>query len=176
MYPLLRADEIQAGVERLAGEIDDYYLGRELTVIGVMTGSIVLLADLIRHLDRRVRVGVIQARSYRGGTTTPGPLSLGAEMLPDLRAREVLVVDDIFDSGQTLYEIIETLAKLGPSSLRTAVLLRKDFPRRVPLVPDHVAFEIPNCFVVGYGLDYHDEYRNLPFVAVLEESDLAPRR
>jgi hypoxanthine phosphoribosyltransferase len=138
-----------------------------------MTGSVVLLADLIRLLDMPLRVGVVQARSYRGNATTPGQLSINSESLPDIAGRHVLVVDDIFDTGHTLFELLDQFDAMNPASLRSAVLLRKKGRQQVAMVPDHVAFEIPDEFVVGYGLDYRDEYRNLPHLAALESIDLA---
>ncbi len=169
---LISEDQIRDCIQRLADEIGRYYVGRPLTIIGVLTGSMVLVADLIRHLDLSVRVGVIQARSYRGPGTEPGPLEINGSMLPEVSGRDVLVVDDIFDTGRTLSTLIEQLRGLGASSVRSAVLLRKAGRARVDIVPDHVGFEIPDVFVVGYGLDYQDAYRHLPYVAALEADDL----
>ncbi len=173
MKQLLSEDEIRGGIGRLAGELTQHYTGRPLTVIGVLTGSMVLVADLIRRLDLPLRVGVIQVRSYRGGATSPGPLEINDSMLPDIKGRDVLLVDDIFDTGRTLAALIEQMRNLGPRSLRSAVLLRKTGRQQVAIEPDHVAFEIPDVFVVGYGLDYQDAYRHLPYVAALESDDLA---
>lgn len=169
---LLSEAQVQAGVRRLAGEVSAHYDGCPLTIIGVMTGSIVLLADLIRLLEMPLRVGVVQARSYRGAATSPGELTIHGELLPEIRNCQVLLVDDIFDTGQTLHELIGQFALLSPASIRSAVLLRKQGRRQAPMQPDHVAFEIPDEFVVGYGLDYRDAYRNLPYVAALEASEL----
>jgi hypoxanthine phosphoribosyltransferase len=171
--PLLGEDEIRDAVERLARQIGEHYAGRPLTVIGVLTGSLVLVADLIRNLNLPLRVGVIQARSYRGANTRPGPLEIDDSMLPDIKGRDVLLVDDIFDTGQTLARLQEQMAPLEPASVRVAVLLRKAGRQQVALSPDFVGFEIPDVFVVGYGLDYQDAYRHLPYVAVLEADDLA---
>jgi hypoxanthine phosphoribosyltransferase len=170
---LLTQQQITRGVARLAEEIERYYRQRKLTIVGVMTGSVVLLADLIRLLPGAMRVGLVQARSYRGRHTAPGVLSIRTDLLPDVRGRDVLVVDDIFDTGQTLFELILQLDELGPESIRSLVLLRKQGRARVPIAPDHVGFEIPDRFVVGYGLDYQDAYRNLPYVAALGADELA---
>ena len=170
---LLSEQQLKSGVARLAEEINAHYHGQPLTIIGVLTGSVVLLADLIRLLTMPLRVGVIQARSYRGSATSPGELTIQADLLPDVRGRQVLVIDDIFDTGQTMLEMTAQLRKLEPASLRLAVLLRKQGRQRVRIEPDHVGFEIPDEFVVGYGLDYRDEYRNLPYVAALEAAELA---
>ena len=173
MKQLLSKDQVQDGVRRLAREIGEHYAGRPLTVIGVLTGSVVLVADLIRHLNLPLRVGVIQARSYRGPQTRPGLLEINDSMLPDIRDRDVLLVDDIFDTGHTLSALVHQMTALQPRSVRSAVLLSKLGRREVEMRPDHVAFEIPDAFVVGYGLDYQDAYRHLPYVAVLEADDLA---
>lgn len=173
MKQLLGEEQIGGAVRRLARDIGEHYAGRPLTVIGVLTGSIVLVADLIRHLDLPLRVGVIQARSYRGANTRPGPLEIDDSMLPDIRGRDVLLVDDIFDTGRTLATLLDQVAALEPRSARSAVLLRKLGRQQVELRPDYVAFEIPDVFVVGDGLDYQDAYRHLPYVAMLEPEDLA---
>jgi hypoxanthine phosphoribosyltransferase len=117
-----------------------------------------------------LRVGVLQARSYTG--TQRGSLSINSEMLPDIAGRDVLVVDDIFDTGHTLLEVLSLLDELKPRSIRTAVLVLKQGKQLVPLRPDYVGFEIPDVFVVGYGLDYNDAYRNLPYLAALEPDDI----
>jgi hypoxanthine phosphoribosyltransferase len=139
-----------------------------LTIVGVLTGSLMFLADLVRHLDLQLRIGLIQASSYRGATTTPGELTVGPELLPEVRGRHVLLLDDILDTGHTLKRLVAHLAGLEVASLRTAVLLRKQGRQQVPFEPDYTGFEIPDAFVVGYGLDYNDEYRHLPHVAILE--------
>jgi hypoxanthine phosphoribosyltransferase len=168
---LVSAEHIQASVEKLAAEIREREGKRPLTVIAIMTGSIVFLADLIRKLDMPLRVGVVQTSSYRG--TARGTLSINAEMMPDIAGRDVLLVDDIFDTGRTLQEVIASLDGFRPRSLRSAVLLLKRGRQEVALRPDYVGFEIPDEFVVGYGLDFNDQFRNLPHLAALEPSDLA---
>jgi hypoxanthine phosphoribosyltransferase len=171
---LLSTEQIRAGVTRLAGQIAVDYAGSAPVVIGVLTGSMVLLADLIRQIDLPLQVGLVQARSYRGSATRPGELAIHAELLPEVCGRDVLLVDDIFDTGRTLDALIRQLSTLGPRSLRSAVLLRKSGRQQVAIEPDYAVFEIPNVFVVGYGLDYQDSYRHLPYVAELEERDLGP--
>jgi hypoxanthine phosphoribosyltransferase len=164
---LIAAERIQQRVGELAHEIARDYQGRPVTIVGVLTGSLVFLADLIRQLDLPVRVGLVQASSYRGPTTTPGRLTIHPELVPDVRGRHVLLLDDILDTGQTLAALAEHLEGLGTLSVRVAVLLRKQGRQRVPLEPDYCGFDIPDVFVVGYGLDFNDEYRHLPYVAVL---------
>ena len=170
MRVLVSAEQIQASIDRLAVEIREREGSRPLTVIAVLTGSIIFLADLIRKLDMPLRIGVLQARSYLG--TERGSLTINSEMLPEVAGRDVLVVDDIFDTGHTLVEVLALLKDLGPRSISTAVLILKQGKQKVTLRPDYVGFEIPDVFVVGYGLDYNDAYRNLPFLAALEPSDI----
>ena len=170
MRVLITAEQIQSSIARLAAEIREREAGKPLTVIAVMTGSIIFLADLIRKLDMPLRVGVIQARSYLG--TQRGALSVNADMLPEVAGRDVLVIDDIFDTGHTLVEVLSFLDELRPKSVRTAVLLLKQGKQQVALRPNYVGFEIPDVFVVGYGLDYNDAYRNLPYLAALAPEDI----
>ncbi len=172
MKLLLSADELQAGVARLARQIQGDHGADPLTIVGVLTGSVVLLADLIRQLTMPLSLGLVHARSYRGPSARRGPLSVNFDFLPDIEGQKVLLVDDIFDTGRTLQEVLARLDEARPLSVRSAVLLRKMGRAEVPLRPDYVGFDIPDTFVVGYGLDYNGRYRNLPSISGLEESDL----
>lgn len=156
----------------MAQQINDAYGDRPLTIVGVLTGSVVLMADLIRKLKMPLRVGVVQTSSYAG--TERGKLSINTEMMLDITGHDVLLIDDIFDTGNTLQEVTQLISDLGPSSLRSAVLLLKTGCQEVDWRPDFIAFDIPDEFVVGYGLDYNDVYRNLPYLAVLESADIEP--
>jgi hypoxanthine phosphoribosyltransferase len=170
MEILISAERIQTRVSELARQIAADYHNRPVTIVGVLTGSLIFLADLIRHLDLPLRIGLIQASSYRGASTAPGELQIQPELVPDVRGRHVLLIDDILDTGQTLAYLSDHLRSLGTASLRVAVLLRKRGRQSVPFQPDYCGFDIPNAFVVGYGLDYNDAFRNLPYVAVLPEA------
>ncbi len=170
MKVLLPAEQIQRRVAELAGQIARDYHGRPVTIIGVLTGCLMFLADLVRHLDLPLRIGLVQASSYRGAVTTPGELRVQPELLPDLRGRDVLLLDDILDTGHTLANLHRHLCGLGSASVRTAVLLRKRGRQEVPFEPDYCGFDIPDAFVVGYGLDYNDEYRHLPYIAIVPDS------
>ncbi len=174
MEILIPAERIQQRVRELGHQIAADYARRPVTVVGVLTGSLVFLADLIRHLDLPLRVGLIQASSYRGAATTAGELRLQSDLRWDLRGRHVLLVDDILDTGQTLTHLVRHFRELGVNSLRVAVLLRKRGRQTMPLEPDYCGFEIPNVFVVGYGLDHNDEYRHLPHLAVLPSAGVPP--
>ena len=168
---LLTEQQLCDGVERMATAISDRYGDGPLTIVAVMTGSLVLLADLIRRLSMPVRVSLIQASSYRGGTIS-GQLTIREDMMLDVAQRDVLIIDDIFDTGKTLEAIAQCVSAMGPNSVSTAVLLHKQGRQQVEMTPDFVAFHIPDEFVVGYGLDYADLYRNLPFLAILEPADI----
>ncbi|MEK6236287.1 MAG: hypoxanthine phosphoribosyltransferase [Planctomycetales bacterium] len=172
MRTLITEERIEERVRSVAGDIIASYGDRPITILGVLVGSLVFLADLIRQLPMPMKVGLLQAKSYRGTATSPGELTVDVSTLPDLQGQDVLVIDDIFDTGLTLARVVERLQQFEPRSLKTVVLLRKAERRQVDMQPDFVGFDVPNEFVVGYGLDYDDRYRNLPCVAVLEPQDL----
>jgi len=173
MKTLLTEEQLHVGICKLADQIESQYRGRPLTIVGVLIGSVVLLADLIRMLKIPLRVEMVQARSYRGNNTRPGPLVINVDLLStSVQGRDVLLVDDIFDTGHTLWELVPQIDELGPTSVHTAVLLSKQGRCEVEMKPDYVAFEIPDEFVVGYGLDYCDQYRNLPYIAILEPHEI----
>jgi len=170
MKVLITAERIQQRVAELAAEIAQDYKGRSVTIIGVLNGCLMFIADLVRHLDHPLRIGFIQASSYRGATTVPGQLVVGAKILPVLRGQHVLLLDDILDTGQTMTQVVQYFHDEGVASLKVGVLLRKIGRQQVPFEPDYTGFEIPDLFVVGYGLDYNDEYRHLPFLAEVPQT------
>ena len=173
MKTLLTEEQLRGGIARLAEQVRQHYGGRPLTLVGVMIGSVPLLADLIRLLDMPLRVELIMAREVPRGTERPGPLVVNADLLStDILGRDVLLVDDLFATGQTLWELVPQIDELGPTSVRSAVLLRKQGRSEVAMQPDFVAFDVPDVFVVGYGLDYNDRYRNLPYIAELEPHEM----
>ncbi|AMV22785.1 Hypoxanthine-guanine phosphoribosyltransferase [Gemmata sp. SH-PL17] len=167
MEVLITADRIQARVEELATEIVCAYDGKPVTVVGILTGCLVFTADLIRRINLPLRVAFITASSYRGETVVPGRLEIRDELLPDITGRHILLLDDILDTGKTLTRVVAHLIDRGAASVKVGVLLRKIGRQEVPFEPDFVGFTIPDKFVVGYGLDFNDEYRHLPFVGVL---------
>ena len=167
---LLSEAEIQARVAALAADIRREYAGRPFTVVGVLTGSLIFLADLVRKIELPLQIGLVAASSYRGTATTAGTLVIQDALLPDVRGRHLLLLDDILDTGQTISSLVRhLLADRGAESVRTCVLLRKIGRQTVPFEPDYVGFPIPDRFVVGYGLDFNDDYRHLPFIGVLPE-------
>ena len=163
---LIPADRLARRVRAMARQIQEDHRGRELVLVALLNGTLVFLADLIRHLTLPLRLDFIGVSSYGQGTR-PGRLVFTKELGLDVRGRDVLVVDDILDTGRTLARVLERLRRLGPRSLRVCVLLEKKARREEPVRADYVGFEIPDVFVVGYGLDYAERYRHLPFVGVL---------
>lgn len=166
---LLDERKLRARIAALATEIADAYPDRNrgITIVTVLSGSIVFLADLIRQLPMKTRLGTIHVSSYAGPTkVSRGPKLIGAA-LPDLRDQDVLIVDDIVETGGTLRLVQEAVDAAGPRAVRTAVLLRKPCRRDPDPKVDFIGFDIEDVFVVGYGLDYNGWYRNLPYVAAL---------
>lgn len=172
MKVLISEEQIHTRVQELGAELSEKYRGRPLTILGVLTGSIVLLADLIRATSVPLRVALIQAASYTGARTTAGNLTINSAIVPDLKGRDVVILDDIFDTGNTMAGLLETLQSFQPNSVESAVLLWKTERTEVDFQPDYFGFRIPDEFVVGYGLDYNDEYRHLPYIGVMEPADL----
>ena len=174
MKQILDPKQIHEGVRQLAAEVKAIYGNQPLTIVAILTGSLVLLADLIRQLEMPLRVALVQASRIRTPDDPQREMVISEVLLPNLKGREVLVIDDIFDTGHTLVEVLAQLLQHEPASLRSAVLMRKVGRAEVPIAPDFVMFEIPDEYVVGYGLDYEDRFRSLPYVAALEPDDLTP--
>lgn len=152
----------------LGAEISKAYGSEELTVIAVVNGAIFFTADLLRHLRTPVRLDCIRVSSYRNSTRPVGPPRILDSLQLDIEQRHVLLIDDILDTGRTLAVVVSEIQKRKPASVRTCVLLDKKVRREVPLEADFVGFPIPDQFVVGYGLDFAERYRNLPCIGVLK--------
>ena len=163
---LITEPQIAARIAELSREIERDFRGCELTVVAVLNGTVLFLADLIRHLDLPMRLDFVGVSSYGSGTQS-GELVFTKELRLDVQGRDVLLVDDILDTGKTLQRVSAKLRQLKPNQIKTCVLLEKAAPRAVEIKADYVGFSIPNLFVVGYGLDFAESYRNLPFVGVL---------
>jgi hypoxanthine phosphoribosyltransferase len=165
---LISEDEIKSKIVETARAIDAEYKGQELVIVMVMKGAICVTADLIRELKMPCEVEAVTASSYGQRGTKRGELKISGLEELNLTGRNVLLVDDIFDSGQTLWQIQQKLKEKNPKSIKTLVLLVKDVERTLSYMPDYVLFHIENRFVVGYGLDYKEYYRGLPGVYVLK--------
>ena len=165
---LLTHDQILARVRALAAQIAQTYSESVagVTIVPILSGSIIFVADLIRELPFRMKVALVHISTYPGATTSPGTPRTVMPPVGDVTGRDVLILDDILDSGRTLRHVRETLTALRPASIRTAVLLRKP-GRASGEHADFVGFDIEDSFVVGYGLDYNDFYRNFPHIGVL---------
>ncbi len=164
------ARRIQELGREIAGDLADSIGDDGLMLIPVMTGSITFVADLMRELPLRMRIGLITASSYPGTSTTSQGVTLEGMLLPEsLEGRHVLIIDDILDSGRTIRRVREEIESRSPRSVRSCVLLRKRIPEALETKCEYVGFDIENEFVVGYGLDYDDYYRNLPDIGVLRE-------
>lgn len=168
MKTLIDEETIKKRVTEIAKLISAEFNCQPITVVAVLTGALIFVSDLVRLLNLPVRICFVRASSYRGETTVPGDLNIDSSMLPDIQGRNILLVDDILDSGHTLSKLTSYLKDKGCKNIRTAVLLRKIGRQEHPIEPDYCGFEIPDKFVVGYGLDYNDEYRNLPFIGELD--------
>lgn len=164
---LLDTSTISARLDELAATLTAEYDGRELTVLCLMSGSLMFGADLLRRIPLPLRIICLSVSSYHGGTSTTGQVTFQAAM-PDLEGRHVLIIDDILDTGLTLSSIkTKILHEAKTLSTKICVLLRKDIGVERPIDADYVGFDIANDFVVGYGLDFQEKYRNLPFIGVL---------
>jgi hypoxanthine phosphoribosyltransferase len=169
MNVLLDAAAIQNRVRELAGEIDrDYPEGEEIHLVCVLKGGFMFMADLVRAMSPRVSLDFIAVSSYAKSTTTSGEVRMLKDLDSGLQGRHIVIVEDIVDTGLTLMYLQEILRARSPKTLRTACLLSKPSRRQVDVTVEYIGFTIEDRFVVGYGLDYAEQYRNLPYIAVLE--------
>jgi len=161
-------------LDELAQDITREYQNRELTIIAVLNGSLIFMADLLRRIPLPLKLDCLSVASYHGGTKTTGEVIFKQLALPDVAGRHILILDDILDSGLTLAAIREKLTSEQPLSVKICVLLRKLKERLRPVEADYVGFNIGDEFVVGYGLDYLERYRNLPCIGVLRKDKIRP--
>jgi len=165
---LFHETTILSRLDQIAAQITQDYRDRELTVIAILNGSLVFMADLMRRIQLPLRLDCLSVASYHGKTETSGEV-IFRQVAPDVKDRHVLVLDDILDSGHTLAAIREKLRAAGPRSVKVCVLLSKKKVRAHTVDADYIGFEIEDEFVVGYGLDYDERYRNLPYIRVLRK-------
>jgi hypoxanthine phosphoribosyltransferase len=164
---LVQADELQHRIREMAAEVSRDYKGRDLLLIGVLKGAVFFLADLMRQLDIPCEVDFMAVSSYGSSTDSSGVVRILKDLDAPLEGRNVLIVEDIVDSGLTLQYLMRTLAARNPASIEVCALLTKPERRKVETPARYVGFEIPDKFAIGYGLDYDERYRNLPYVATL---------
>ena len=165
---LVSETAIRKRIEALAGKINRTYRGEDLTVIAIVNGALIFAADLLRQLRTPLRLDCLRAASYHSGTQAGGKPVIVDNLKLDIAGRQVLLVDDILDTGNTLAAVRQLLLAKGAARVRTCVLLDKKARRGVPFEAEYVGFGIPDEFVVGYGLDFNERYRNLPCIGVLK--------
>jgi hypoxanthine phosphoribosyltransferase len=164
---LLTKEQIQSRLAELAGQVVTDYAGRDLVLVGILKGAVMVVADFARALPRHVSMDWMAVSSYGKGTKSSGVVRIMKDLDHDITGRHVLIIEDIVDSGLTLSWLVANLRSRGAASVEVLVLLRKPEAARVDVGIKYVGFDIPNAFVVGYGLDYDERYRNLPVVATL---------
>ena len=167
--PLFTREEIQRKIQELGSRISTEYAEKDLLVVGVLKGALFFMSDLLRSLRISVRMDFIHCTS--SASKGSSPVTMLADMKEDIRGKDVLLVEDIMDSGETIDYLKKMLLDRGPASLKVCVLLDKPDRRKVQIEADYAGFRIPNKYVVGYGLDYQDRYRNLPYIAVLPHNE-----
>lgn len=173
---LFHATTILSRTDELAAQITADYAGKDLTVIAVLNGALIFMADLLRRIPLPLKLDCLSVASYHGGTESTGVVTFDQLSMPDINGRHVLIVDDILDSGRTLHAIREKLrTEMAPASIEICVLLRKRKQRVREMEAKYTGFEIEDEFVVGYGLDYQERYRNLPFIGVLKREVFGER-
>ena len=165
---LFSEEQLASRVNEIARQITQDYQGKEIVLISVLRGSFVFMADLCRRIDLPCTVDFMAVSSYGSGTSSTGQVQITKDLSSDIAGKHIIVVEDILDSGMTLSYLKGLLQGRNPASIRIATLLDKPSRRKVDLKADYVGFEVPDEFVVGYGLDYDEQYRNLPFVGVLK--------
>lgn len=164
---LLTEEQLHQKCVEIGAAISRDYAGRDLLLVSVLKGAVVFMADLMREITIPCAIDFMVVSSYGSGTKTSGVVKIVKDLDINLAGKDILIVEDILDSGMTLAYLTELLRDRGPASLRIAALLDKPSRRKVALRPDYVGCEVPDEFVVGYGLDYDEKYRNLPYVGIL---------
>ena len=165
---LFNEEQIASRVAELGRQISEDYAGEEVIVVCVLNGAMPFTADLLRKLEGQVRLDTIAASSYGNGTISSGTVKITKELKTDIVGRNVLLVDDVFDTGLTMSLLVETLQARGAKSIKSCVFLDKTARHSVVYRPDYVGYEIPDAFVIGYGLDYNEQYRQLPYVGIIK--------
>jgi len=167
---LFTEEQLSACVDRLAEEINRDYAGKAPLVVGILQGSFVFLADLVRKIKLPINLEFMSVSSYGSGTSSTGEVNIRLDLSEEIEGRDVILIEDILDSGNTLSRLLPTLQARGPASLKLCCLLDKPSRREREVPIDYLGFTIPDAFVVGYGLDYDQKYRNLPYIGILKPS------
>ena len=165
---MLSEEQIAKRVKEVAAQLDRLYEGRRPLVVCILKGSVVFFADLIRHMTTPLELDFMAVSSYGAGTESTGRLKVTKDLTTDIAGRDVLIVEDIIDSGNTLYNLKKMLISRAPASVNIVTLLDKPERREAPMEPEYTCFVIEDEFVVGYGMDYAEEYRNLPYIGILK--------
>jgi hypoxanthine phosphoribosyltransferase len=165
---LITQEQLKDRVKELGEEITKDYQGKDLALVGILKGSVVFMSDLMRNIELPCTLDFMAVSSYGNGTTTSGAVRILKDLDMPIENRNVLIIEDILDSGLTLSYIINLMVSSKPASIRLVTLLDKPYHRRVPVKADYRGFTIPDEFVVGYGLDFAEEWRNLPFIGILD--------
>jgi hypoxanthine phosphoribosyltransferase len=168
LIPMISEREIRERTEQLAAAVFDHYQGKETVLVGVLKGALVFMADLMRRLSMNYECEFVQLSSYGREQESSGQIVLKSGPVQSIKGKHVLIIDCVADTGLTLDFLVKHLQKEGPADIRTCVLLNKSTRRRHPIHPDYVGFDIPDRFVVGYGLDYMEKDRGLPYIAYLD--------
>lgn len=166
---LISHDEIVIAARELGQKLTEDYQGKNPILVGILKGSVPFMAELIKHIDTHIELDFMLVSSYHGGTSSSGVINIIKDMDQDIKGRDILFVEDIIDTGKTLKSLKELFEGRQPASVKIATLLDKPEGRLVEIEADYTCFTIPNEFVVGYGLDYEENYRNLPYIGVLKE-------
>ena len=166
---LISHDEIVTAARELGQKLTEDYQGKNPILVGILKGSVPFMAELIKHIDTHIELDFMLVSSYHGGTSSSGVINIIKDMDQDIKGRDILFVEDIIDTGKTLKSLKELFEGRQPASVKIATLLDKPEGRLVEIEADYTCFTIPNEFVVGYGLDYDENYRNLPYIGVLKE-------
>ena len=169
-HVMLTEQQIKRRIKMVAKQLDKLYEGRKPVVICILKGSSVFFSDLIRNMKSNLTVDFMSVSSYGSGTKSTGELKIRHDLSTNIQGRDVLIVEDIIDSGNTLYHLKKLLHSRAPASVNIVTLLDKPQRREVPIEPEYTCFVIEDEFVIGYGLDYAEEYRNLPYVGILKRS------
>ncbi len=169
---LFTEQDILDKAKELGAQITEDYQDSDLIVVGTLKGAVMWMSDLVKNIDLDLKMDFVSASSYGSGTTTSGLVKITKDLSMDIYQKDVLIVEDIIDTGTTLHYLTKKFAERGPKSVKICTMLDKPSRRRVPLTPDYKAFTVEDLFIIGYGLDYDQKYRNLPYISYLEPGDI----